>query len=79
MAWQHFEAHVAWVGDMPTAIRSFRKQWAYYSHGLEGASAFRAAVFSLADFKNLREVVHRFFERAKKGKCEAALAVEGPG
>jgi nifR3 family TIM-barrel protein len=63
VAWEHFEAHAEWAGDMGLAVRSFRKQWGYYSHGLEGASAFRAAVFSISEVQELRRVVHGFFIR----------------
>jgi nifR3 family TIM-barrel protein len=77
-AWEHFEAHMRWAGDMGVALRSFRKQWGYYSHGLEGASAFRAAVFSISELHELQRVVHAFLREARRvddGLCTA----EGPG
>ncbi|MCL2012180.1 MAG: tRNA-dihydrouridine synthase [Cystobacterineae bacterium] len=79
VAWEHFEAHAAWVGNREVAIRSFRKQWGYYSHGLEGAAAFRVAVHGISEFGALHRVVHAFFMQARRIECTPLLAVEGPG
>ena len=79
VAWQHFEAHATWLGNTEAAVRSFRKQWAYYSHGLEGASAFRAAVFRITEPRALRQATEAFFMQARRTGCEAWLTVEGPG
>jgi len=79
VAWEHFEAHAAWVGNMDVALRSFRKQWAYYSHGLEGASAFRATVFSLGELQALRHATCAFFMQARHVGGEQPWAEEGPG
>jgi len=78
-AWEHFEAHAAWVGNREAALRSFRKQWAYYSHGLEGASTFRAAVFSISETDSLQREAQAFFTQAKRVDCEAVWAPKGPG
>jgi nifR3 family TIM-barrel protein len=79
VAWEHFEAHAAWLGNLEVAIRAFRKQWGYYSHGLEGASAFRVAVNGISELDELRRVAHAFFMQARRIDCEWQLAVEGSG
>jgi len=79
-AWGHFKAHMAWLGGGEgAALRSFRKQWAYYSHGLEGASAFRAGVYRLEDTESLHRAAHRFFTQAKPlgGGLEGSEGEEG--
>ncbi|MCL2179202.1 MAG: tRNA-dihydrouridine synthase [Proteobacteria bacterium] len=77
VVWGHFEAYAAWIGDTGAAVRCFRKQWGYYSHGLEGASAFRAAVYSIEEAELLRSITHRFFMQAKR--VEGSREGEGEG
>jgi len=79
VAWEHFEAYAAWVGNREVALKSFRKQWGYYSHGLEGASAFRAAMFSLSEESAVRRMAQAFFVQAKQTECKQPFTLEGPG
>jgi len=79
LAWEHFEAHTAWVGNLEAAVRSFRKQWAYYAHGLAGASTFRAAVFAISELSALRHTVQTFFMQAQRTSAQSVWTAEGPG
>jgi tRNA-dihydrouridine synthase len=60
----HFREHVAFVGDVLGAVRSFRKPMAWYAHGLRGAAAFRAEVNVLEAPEAVEATVRRFFESA---------------
>jgi nifR3 family TIM-barrel protein len=61
---EHFRAHIAFVGDVLGAVRSFRKHLAWYAHGLYGAAAFRAEVNALDLAEQVEASVRRFFTAA---------------
>lgn len=63
---RHFEAHLAFVGREPEAVRQFRKHAGWYAHGLTGAAAFRARVNTLETAEPVREIVREFFARADR-------------
>jgi len=46
---RHLAAHIEFVGDQLRALRSFRPQLMWYSHGLCGAHAFRRGVSRVED------------------------------
>lgn len=62
---EHFRAHVAFVGDVLGAVRSFRKHMAWYAHGLRGAAVFRAEVNALDTPEEVEASVRRFFGSAQ--------------
>jgi nifR3 family TIM-barrel protein len=66
----HLAAHVAFVGEPLSAVRSFRKHLGWYSHGLRGAAAFRSEVNQLADLADVQRATQRFFLKAE-GEAEA--------
>ncbi|NMO15954.1 tRNA dihydrouridine synthase DusB [Pyxidicoccus fallax] len=61
---EHLRAHLDFVGDALGAVRSFRKQLAWYAHGLFGAAAFRAEVNALDAPGAVEDCVRRFFAAA---------------
>jgi nifR3 family TIM-barrel protein len=63
---EHLAAHVGFVGDPLAAVRSFRKHLGWYSHGLRGASAFRAEVNQLVEVEQVVREVKRFFADAQR-------------
>ncbi len=71
---EHFRAHLAFVGDALAAVRSFRKHLSWYSHGLVGASAFRAGVNALDAEGEVARACERFFLTARE---DNSSTVEG--
>lgn len=69
---EHFRAHLDFMGDPLGAVRSFRKQLAWYAHGLYGAAAFRAEVNGLDLPSAVEDCVRRFFAAAQ-------VDLAGPG
>ena len=69
---EHLRAHLDFMGDPLGAVRSFRKQLAWYAHGLYGAAAFRAEVNTLDGPADVEACVRRFFAAANAD-------LEGPG
>jgi tRNA-dihydrouridine synthase B len=69
---EHLRAHLDFMGDPLGAVRSFRKQLAWYAHGLYGAAAFRAEVNTLDVPSAVEACVRRFF-------AAADADLEGPG
>lgn len=68
---EHFEAHLAFVGEEIYAVRQFRKHLAWYAHGLKGASAFRNAVNTMETSESVRSHVSRFFADTIEDELEA--------
>jgi nifR3 family TIM-barrel protein len=68
----HFLGHVEFVGDPLGAVRSFRRNMAWYAHGLHGAAAFRAEVNTLDTPEAVVDAVRRFF-------VSASFDPAGPG
>jgi tRNA-dihydrouridine synthase len=60
----HLRAHLDFMGDPLGAVRSFRRQLAWYAHGLYGAAAFRAEVNALDVPSAVEDAVRRFFAAA---------------
>ncbi|MHB1845374.1 MAG: tRNA dihydrouridine synthase DusB [Deltaproteobacteria bacterium] len=58
---RHFDAHLAFVGDLGAGVRQFRKQLLWYAHGLRGASAFRQRAVTLDDPGEVRAAIEAFF------------------
>jgi tRNA-dihydrouridine synthase B len=65
MVARHFADHRAFVGEDLTAVRSFRKHLGWYSHGLRGASAFRAEVNKVDSPAGVQRLVATFFTSAE--------------
>ena len=61
----HFNAHVAFVGDELGAVRQFRKHLAWYAHGLAGASAFRNTINHLDTAADVHGACEQFFLGAR--------------
>jgi tRNA-dihydrouridine synthase B len=61
---QHFETHLQFVGSELPGVRSFRRHFGWYAHGLVGAGAFRATMNRLEDTDAVRDLVRRFFSGA---------------
>jgi tRNA-dihydrouridine synthase B len=61
----HLAAHVDFVGEPLSAVRSFRKHLGWYSHGLRSAAAFRSEVNQLAELSDVQRAVERFFVEAE--------------
>ena len=67
---RHFDEHLTFVShrrepDERAGVHSFRRQLGWYTHGLRGASAFRANVNRLESADAVREAVARFFAEAE--------------
>jgi|SRR6218665_439318 len=62
---RHFEAHLEFMGEPLSAVRTFRKHLAWYGHGLRGAAVFRAEVNQLDSADEVRDAVRRFFAAAR--------------
>ncbi|ATB28494.1 tRNA dihydrouridine synthase DusB [Melittangium boletus] len=62
---RHFEAHMEFMGEPLSAVRTFRKHLAWYGHGLRGAAVFRAEVNQLDSADEVRDAVRRFFAAAR--------------
>jgi tRNA-dihydrouridine synthase B len=69
---EHLAAHLEFVGEPLTAVRSFRKHLAWYAHGLRGAALFRSEVNLLDSVEEVRDAVRRFFLSAQED-------LSGPG
>ena len=68
---EHFRAHLSFVGDDLSAVRSFRKHLAWYAHGLRGASAFRNTVNVLEAPLEVERAIESFFGSATRDEAEA--------
>lgn len=64
MVLMHLRAHVVFAGSEAAAVRSFRRQLAWYAHGLRGAAAFRAQVNTLELASGVDAAARRFFSDA---------------
>ena len=71
---RHFRAHQDFIGDGRRAVHSFRKHFAWYAHGLYGASAFRNDVNRIDDVDQVLGLVERFFEAAQADRDAPADA-----
>jgi nifR3 family TIM-barrel protein len=60
----HLDRHLAFVGRELEAVRSFRRHFGWYSHGLANGSTFRAAVLRVDSFAEARRMAAEFFGRA---------------
>jgi nifR3 family TIM-barrel protein len=63
---EHLAAHLEFVGEPLSAVRSFRKHLAWYAHGLHGAARFRSEVNPLDSLEAVRDAVRRFFVSAHR-------------
>jgi len=61
---RHFEAHLAFHGGGPPAVRSFRRHLGWYSGGLAGSAAFRARVNRIETAGEVRDQAAAFFASA---------------
>lgn len=60
----HLDRHLAFVGRELEAVRSFRRHFGWYSHGLAESSTFRAAILRIDSFAEARAMAEAFFRRA---------------
>lgn len=63
---RHYDAQAAFVGQAFYAMRAFRKTLGWYTHALQGASAFRAAVMRNDDPVDVRARIDAFFSTAQR-------------
>jgi len=58
---RHLDSHVAFVGSPIHALRSFRRFFGWYSHGLSGGAAFRSEINRVESVEVARGLCERFF------------------
>ena len=63
---RHYDAQAAFVGQPFYAMRAFRKTLGWYTHGLQGASAFRANAMRNDDPADVRARIDAFFAGAAR-------------
>ena len=72
---QHWNEHLEFVGDILSAIRRFRQQLCWYSHGLGGAAAFRREIMGIESPSELLERCEAFFSGAIDADCKTGAEV----
>ena len=70
---EHYHDMLSWFGT-EAGLRMARKHLAWYSAGLPGAAAFRAAVTRLATVPEVLALIDRFFDAAAAHPPEALAA-----
>jgi len=72
---RHFQEHLALFNDQAAGVRAFRMLLLWYARGLKGAAHFRVAATHLAEAREVREAIDRFFSEAEPD----GSAAEDPG
>jgi nifR3 family TIM-barrel protein len=79
---RHLADHVVHVGEPARAVREFRPHLGWYSRGLVGGAAFRAAVMVTGGLDAVEALCREFFGSAREGGGEPEPEVwdeEGSG